>query len=265
MPPAPTTAPMTSPIPSEPRTPSLYHAAPRGAVAVSLALAAIGTILFLQIVLASAGAPVEVGLGVSFAAAIGVLVLATRRMPDAPGVLGVRRTPWRFIAAGVLVGGSSWYVRLRLVELLVIPDHTQGLRAAAVDTNLVAALVTVALLPAIAEELIFRGVIARSLARRSQLLAIGVSATLFAIYHVVPIQIVAVFPFGLALAFIAVRADSIVPTIVAHAINNVIGIAIARGDMPGLARVIDRSPPLALAGSSLLVVVGLALAWKVAA
>ncbi len=262
MPPAPTTAPMTSPIPSEPRTPSLYHAAPRGAVAVWLAGTAVVAIWIFQIVLGSAGAPVEIMLGASFSAAIVVLVLATRGMP---GALGVRRVPLRFIAAGVLVGGSSWYLRLRLVELLMIPDHTQGLRTAAVETNLVAALIAVALLPAIAEELIFRGVIARALARHSQLFAIGASAALFAIYHVVPIQVVAVFPFGLALAFIAVRADSIIPTIVAHAINNAIGIAIARGDMPGLVGVIDRSPPLALAGSALLVAVGLALAWKVTA
>ena len=261
MPPAPTTAPMTSPIPSEPRTPALYHAAPRGAVAVWLAALGILTVFVVQGAIVVAGAPLELALGGSFAAVIVVLVAATRRMP---GVLGVRWVPARFIAGAVLVGAASWYMRLRLADLFTRPGDTAGLHAAAVQPSLVASLAAVAIAPAIGEELIFRGVIARSLARQSQLFAIVVSAVLFAAYHIIPIQIVTVFPFGLALGFIAVRADSIVPTMIAHAINNAIGIAIARDDLPRLVSAIDARPQLSLVVSSLVVVCGLALAWKAA-
>jgi membrane protease YdiL (CAAX protease family) len=249
---------MTSPIPSEPRTEASYHAAPRGAVAVWLAVAGIGAIWFVQLALVLVHAPLELALGGSFAAAIAVVVLATRAMP---GALGVRWVPVRFIAGAALVGAASWYVRLRLADLFTLPGDTQGLHAAAVEPSLVASLAAVAIAPAIGEELIFRGVIARSLARHSQLFAVIVSAVLFAGYHVNPIQIVAVFPFGLALGLIAVRADSIVPTMIAHAINNAIGIAIARDDLSGLVRAIDARPQISLVVSSLVVAGGLALAW----
>src|SRR5258706_5573420 len=54
--PAPTTRPMTSPIPSEPRTLStLYHAAPRPAAAVWITAGAIATIYGWQLVLVAAG------------------------------------------------------------------------------------------------------------------------------------------------------------------------------------------------------------------
>ncbi|HEY1811640.1 MAG TPA: CPBP family intramembrane glutamic endopeptidase [Kofleriaceae bacterium] len=249
---------MTSP--SEPRTTSLYHAAPRGAVAVWLAGAGFVAIVLSQIVLGMVGASVDLMAGGSFVAAIVMVAALARPMP---GALGIRRVPVRFIVAGVLVGGASWYLRLRLVELFPFHDDTKVLEQATVEPSLVTALIAVAVLPAIAEELIFRGVIARSLARHSQVLAIAVSSILFALYHLIPIQMVAVFPFGLALAFIAVRADSIVPTMIAHAINNTIGIVIARGDVPCLAA-LDRHPQLAIAGSSGLVALGLVLAWRIA-
>jgi membrane protease YdiL (CAAX protease family) len=246
---------MTSP--SEPRTTPLYHAAPRGAVAVWLAGAGIGAILLFQVVLGLAHAPVELIVGGACVAAIVVLAALAR---PTPGALGVRRVPARFVIAGVLVGGASWYLRLRLVELFPLRDDTKVLEQAAVEPNLVVAMIALALLPAIAEELIFRGVIARALAPRSQLLAIAVSSILFAAYHVIPIQMVAVFPFGLAMGVIAVRADSIVPTMIAHAINNAITIEMARGH---LAQIFDH-PQLALAGSSGLVALGLVLAWRIA-
>lgn len=261
MPPAPTTAPMTSPIPSEPRTIALYHAAPRGWLAVWLALGGLAAMFLVQFALVIARAPVELLLGGSFGAAIVLLVLATRPLP---GALGVRPVPARFIAAGVLVGGASWYLRARLADLFTLPGDMKGLEQAAAEPNLIVSLLVVAVLPAIAEELIFRGVIARSLARHSQVLAIAASSVLFAGYHVLPIQIVAVFPFGLALGFIAVRADSIVPTMIAHAINNAIAILIARNDLGSLPIAIDARPQLSLALSSVVVACGLALAWKAA-
>jgi membrane protease YdiL (CAAX protease family) len=252
---------MTSPIPSEPRTNALYHAAPRGALAVWLALAGVAAIFFVQLALVLVGARLELVMGASFSAAIILLVLATRPLP---GVLGVRRVPARFLVAAALVGLASWYLRLRLGTLFTLPGNTKGLEAAAVDPDFVISLITVAVLPAIAEELIFRGVIARSLARHSQILAILVSAVLFAAYHMNPMQSALVFPFGLALGYIAVRADSIVPTMIGHAINNAIGIAIARHDLRSVVAAIDAWPQVSLVVSSVVVAGGLALAWKAA-
>jgi membrane protease YdiL (CAAX protease family) len=88
------------------------------------------------------------------------------------------------------------------------------------------------------------------------------SAAVFAAYHVLPIQMLAVFPFGLVLAFVALRAGSIVPAMIAHLINNIAVIAISRGDVPDVIRVANDHPQLAIVVTTGLVVVGIALAAK---
>jgi membrane protease YdiL (CAAX protease family) len=256
MPPAPTMAPMTSP--TEPRTPALYHAAPRGAVAVWLAGGGLAAILIGQIALGVAGAPPVVVLGGGYVLAVGVVLAGTLGMPA--GTLGVTRVAPRFVVAAVLVGVASWYPRIRLVEWLAIPDTGKALVRAATEPSLIASLICVVALPAIAEELVFRGVIARALAPWSRWLAVIVSAIIFAGYHVLPAQVVAVFPFGLALGYLAVRSDSIVPSMIAHAINNLAGILVARGHLVGMADAIERHPQVALVGSIAIVAGGLALA-----
>jgi membrane protease YdiL (CAAX protease family) len=237
----------------------LYHAAPRGADAVWLAAGAIATIWLVQIALGSIGVLDWVFVGASFLAAGAMVVAVARRQHFS---LGVRRPAPRFIAAGILIGVASWYLRLQLVEWLAVPDDTRHLEALVTRPGIVPSLVAVALLPAICEELVFRGVIARALARRSQVLAIVGSAAIFAAYHVLPIQMIAVFPFGLVLAFVALRADSIVPTMIAHFINNVAVIAISRGDLNELMRATTDHPQLAVVVTTGLVVIGLALAAK---
>jgi membrane protease YdiL (CAAX protease family) len=191
-----------------------------------------------------------------------VVVAGTRGMPA--GTLGVTvgswHVAWRFVAAGALVGVASWYPRMRLVEWLAIPDTSKVLAQAATEPSLIASLTSVVALPAIAEELVFRGVIARALARTSTWLAVIVSAVVFAAYHVLPVQVIAVFPFGLALGYLAVRADSVVPTMIAHAINNAAGIAIARGYFAVGFAALERHPTASLAGSIAIVAGGLALA-----
>jgi membrane protease YdiL (CAAX protease family) len=253
-------APMTSPI--EPRTSALYHAAPRGAVAVYLGVGGIVAIVLGQAALGIAGAPIIVALGGGYVLAIGVLAAATRGMPA--GTLGVTVVSWRvasrFVLAGVFVGAASWYPRMRLVEWLAIPDSSKLLAKAATEPSLAASLACVVALPAIAEELVFRGVIARALAPTSTVLAVIASAVVFAAYHVVPIQVIAVFPFGLALGYLAVRADSVVPTMIAHAINNAAGIAIARGHFGGVFDALERHPVSSLVGSIAIVVTGLVIA-----
>jgi len=259
VPPAPAAAPMTSPRPSEPRTPALYHAAPHGAGAAWLAGAAVAAIWLVQIVLGALGAPPDLAVGASFVAAIAVTIGGARRLGVA---LGVRRAAARFWVAGALVGGASWYLRIRLVIWLEVPGDTKALDVLVADSSLVAALGAVAILPAIAEELVFRGIVARALARRSFALAVVGSAALFALYHVLPIQMIAVFPFGLALAYIALRADSIGPAILAHALNNAAVIAISRGAAPRLSQALDDHSGAALAAAAGLVLAGLALATK---
>jgi membrane protease YdiL (CAAX protease family) len=205
---------MTSPSTSDPRTPrQLYHAPPPLAVAVWVTLGAIGTIYVLQ--------------GVLFLVVEPIAAMALTYATVAIG-FGFVRPPARFFVAAVLVGLTMWYVDLVLVTLLQPPGNAEHLDEVATKAPIVASLVAVAVLPALAEELVFRGVLARSLARRSVPVAIVVSSLAFSAYHVLPIQMVSTFPLALALATMAVRSGSVLPGMLAHFLNNATVIVVAR-------------------------------------
>ena len=70
--------------------------------------------------------------------------------------------------------------------------------------------------------MIFRGAVIRSLLewRDNKKLAIVISAAIFAVAHINPIQIPHVFLAGLLLGWVFVRTNSVVPGIVIHGVNN---------------------------------------------
>lgn len=218
---------MTSPS-SEPRTRSLYHAAVISPVtALALVLAAIATIYAIQVAAAAAGLPILVGASASFAAPALVIAAVARGRRR---VFGLGRAAPRFFLAAGLVGIALWYVNLQLVGwILPPPSHPPPLEPELHAHALAPTLAALAIMPAIAEELIFRGVLARALAPRLGVaLAALVTAAAFSAYHIELLQLIPTFSLGLALAFIAIRADSAWPTMLAHALNNTAAIALAR-------------------------------------
>ena len=78
------------------------------------------------------------------------------------------------------------------------------------------------LLPAVIEEIFFRGYIQRRLLQRwSPAVAITVSTALFAIVHMDSLQhIVAVIPLGAVTGLLAYRTNSVKPGMIVHAIHN---------------------------------------------
>jgi membrane protease YdiL (CAAX protease family) len=80
---------------------------------------------------------------------------------------------------------------------------------------------TFALLPGLAEELLFRGVLQHAIARPR--LAIVLSGGAFSLFHVDPVHVVGVLPLGLFLAWVAQRSSTSV-SIVAHVLNNSIAL-----------------------------------------
>jgi membrane protease YdiL (CAAX protease family) len=242
---------MTSPIPSEPRTqPQLYHAPPHIAGAVWITVGGILTIYATQVGLG----PVIGGLA---AAAIGFVVVAIAMIGAAKVgrfSLGLRPAAPRFVLAAVMIGLACWYLEIQLVLHVHPPGDTSRIEQVVERTPLAASLIVLALLPAISEELVFRGVFARSLARLP-IVAVIASAALFSLYHLVPAQMLGTFPLGLALGLLAVRSGSIVPGMIAHLLNNATVLAVERMNVTA----IDLHPNLAFAGASVLVLGGVAL------
>lgn len=131
-----------------------------------------------------------------------------------------------FLIATPCVGLATGWV----TEALEIEpnEHFKMLEGIMIAHSALAFLVCaflVAVVPGVCEEILFRGYVqGRLLKRWSPLAAILVSSILFAVAHVDPLHICAVFPTGIWLGLIAYRAESIWPTILCHFANNLLAL-----------------------------------------
>lgn len=80
---------------------------------------------------------------------------------------------------------------------------------------------TFALLPGVAEELLFRGVLQGALGRTLRSACIAGSA--FALFHIDPVHVAGVLPLGLFLSWVAYRSSTLV-SIFAHVANNSLAV-----------------------------------------
>ena len=83
---------------------------------------------------------------------------------------------------------------------------------------------------------------------------------MFSIYHGKPVQMLPTFTLGLVLGVLALRAGSILPSVIAHFLNNAMAIVVQRQESEPLSRGLAEHPHLALAGFGALFVVGTAVA-----
>lgn len=138
--------------------------------------------------------------------------------------LGLNGAPWpAFIAApiGILsLGPTSDFLRRMMQEYLpwATLGALEGLDAVARAAPLWVVVPAMALVPGIAEELLFRGLFQRTI--KNGALAVILSGTLFSFYHVDPQHVVAVLPLGFFLAWLAFRTDSLFVPITGHVFNN---------------------------------------------
>lgn len=92
----------------------------------------------------------------------------------------------------------------------------------------VGVLITIAVLPAIFEELIFRGLLLKGMKSFGTVGAVLLNGALFALYHQNPAQTMYQFCCGCAFALVAIRAGSILPTVVSHFINNALIVTLTK-------------------------------------
>lgn len=109
---------------------------------------------------------------------------------------------------------------IKIVE--AIGYKTENVTSIVVDSGADLALTTVfvALIPAVAEEYLFRGCIARGLSKNGYFFAITVSSALFALMHGNPLQLVHQFILGVACAVLYFSTRSLWPSILLHFLNN---------------------------------------------
>jgi membrane protease YdiL (CAAX protease family) len=183
---------------------------------------------------------------------------------DAVARLGLRAPPPRAVIGALLVGATFWYVNERIAEPIVRALGDRELRRLAGELTgppLVAQLAVVALVPAICEELLTRGVLARALRPQlGRVLAVAVSALLFAAFHLSLVRFAPTFLLGAVLASITIAADSVWPAVLAHFTNNALAIALSTGALPEAAAWIDQHPDLTLAVAATASAAGIVIA-----
>src|SRR5215468_10951709 len=153
---------------------------------------------------------------------------------------------------GWSVGAVVWEQLLRFPGARAYSDWLGELLGKQGRLSLGMALALVAFLPAVAEEVTFRGVVLAGLRRSgSRWIAIVGSALVFGLFHVNPYHVVAAFAVGLLLGWVALESGSILPGVLIHLVNN--GAQVLLDRIPALAEWM-RSPvvvALALASTAL--------------
>lgn len=97
------------------------------------------------------------------------------------------------------------------------PDFSTGTDC----RKIILTLVYTCIVAPITEELFFRGFLLKSLSRVSQRFGIILSAFLFGLFHENVAQFLLAFPVGIFLGYLAVRCNSLIPTIIVHmAVNS---------------------------------------------
>ena len=149
-------------------------------------------------------------------------------------------------AGGWSVGAVVWEQLLRFPGARAYSDWLGELLGKQGQLGLGAALVLVGLLPAVAEEVTFRGVVLAGLRRSgSRWIAVVGSALVFGLFHINPYHVVAASVVGLLLAWVALESGSIVPGMLIHLVNNGAQVLLER--VPDLAAQLRSPLVLALA------------------
>lgn len=104
-------------------------------------------------------------------------------------------------------------------------DITQSLPSVSSPVAAAAFAVGIAVLPPLAEEFAFRGIVLSHLRRHGEFLAVLVSALLFALVHGNVVQIPFAFLAGIALGVAYVKTNNLLVPIVIHLLNNGLSVA----------------------------------------
>ena len=148
--------------------------------------------------------------------------------PDRSGALGLRRFPPRtlWLVAGVIVVSLAVAAGLEPVlhageEQGLEPERWRPEKAVPFAVN---AVVIVTVVP-FAEELFYRGLGVRALRIFGPVVAVVGTALVFGFAHGILAALPVLAFFGVALAWLRLRTDSVWPGVVAHAAYNGLGVA----------------------------------------
>jgi sodium transport system permease protein len=147
---------------------------------------------------------------------------------------------------GWSVGALVWSQLQRFPGARAYADWLGELLGKQAQLGFGAALLLVAVLPALSEEVTFRGVLLAGLRRSgSRWIAVIGSALVFGLFHFNPYHMVAATTVGLLLGWVALESGSIVPGMLIHLVNNATQVLEDR--VPSIGEWVHSPPVIAVA------------------
>ena len=159
---------------------------------------------------------------------VGVILAFALIYKSRPSGFGYRKVKARYFPVAVVLAfgllfSLNW-VNGWFAELLSLIGYTapESSLPSVAGAGLFGVLLAVAVLPALCEETIFRGIILDGIKDIGTVAACLLGGLLFSIFHQNPTQTVYQFICGAAVTLLAIRADSVWPAILAHFLNNAV-------------------------------------------
>jgi len=129
------------------------------------------------------------------------------------------------------------------------------------------AIFVLCLLPAVVEELLFRGLILKGLMPMGKVVAVIASAVLFSLFHLDPLMTIYQFVMGVVFAVVVLRTGNLLYGMIMHFLNNFVIVTMAFASSGDIMELVVWNPvtiimAVGLAGFGALMLVGLVRALK---
>jgi membrane protease YdiL (CAAX protease family) len=204
---------------------------------------ALATLLFALLILAAASTllpPPWMALAAAAFPMAALLVVVLRGKPMAsvfaPGHMTIPVLAWTLVGSAGLLAVLLGSVRVLLESMPrdYTPELDQ-LSKQVLEMPAGVAILLIAVLAPICEEVFFRGAVLRGV-RSTAGTAVGLllSSALFAAWHQLPPRMVVTFVLGLWFGWLCIRSKGLMAPIVAHAFNNAVILALAMGGVERL-------------------------------
>lgn len=198
-----------------------------------------------------------------------VVLLARMRRQPLRSLVALRPVAPSVLAGAALVGCSAWAAVAIVSEWLVpvpkeVLEQLRRVLLAEGERPFLLNLLLVAVTPAICEEMLFRGVVLRGLATRLQpAAAVVVTGLLFGAFHLDLYRLFPTAVLGVLLSWLALASGSLVPSIVAHMLNNAILVTLATAHIDDHLAKIGTAGSAAIAGGAVVLsAIGLRLVQR---
>ncbi len=163
------------------------------------------------------------------------------------------------LSVAILLAMQPFLMVMSGLSQLVFGNALEGLAEEILRYPLWASAYMIAVMPAICEEMLFRGVVLHGYRNHSMKTAIIMNGVLFGLFHLNGHQFVYTFFIGVALALVTWVTGSILPAMVMHFLNNYFSVSMLYSTAQ-MAEVVDESAT-ELFSDPLSIIIGLAIAF----